>query len=156
MNLQEMKTLLNGSKTLRVQLPNGGFVPGHFHVSEIGKIQKTFIDCGGTVRSEVVTNFKLWNANDYDHRLFPDKLQRIIAISEETLDIDDRNEVQVEYQGQSIEKYGLAHNGAHFILTAKKTYCLAKDQCGIAVKKAKIRLPEMATGKHCGPNSGCC
>jgi hypothetical protein len=26
-------------------------VPTHYHITEVGKVQKDFIDCGGTVRS---------------------------------------------------------------------------------------------------------
>ena len=48
-------------------------VPSHFHVTEVGKITKHFIDCGGTVRNEEVVNFQLWQADDYDHRLHPEK-----------------------------------------------------------------------------------
>ncbi|MEI7863404.1 MAG: DUF6428 family protein, partial [Planctomycetota bacterium] len=32
-------------------LPDKSFVPAHFHITEVGRVQKDFIDCGGTVRS---------------------------------------------------------------------------------------------------------
>ena len=73
MKLSEIKTKLNQLETIAFKLPNGTLVPNHFHVTEVGKVTKNFIDCGGTVRHEEVVNFQLWNANDYDHRLHPEK-----------------------------------------------------------------------------------
>merc|ERR1711976_1067512 len=111
--------------------PNGELVPSHFHVTEVGKITKHFIDCGGTVRNEEVVNFQLWDANDYDHRLHPEKLLHIIELSEKSLGINDA-EVEVEFQGaNTIETYTLDFDGTNFLLVNKFTDCLAKDNCGI-------------------------
>ena len=105
MKLSEIKQQLNDLEKIAFQLPNGELVPNHFHVTEIGKVTKHFIDCGGTVRKEEVVNFQLWNANDYDHRLHPEKLLHIIELSQSTLGIGDL-EIEVEYQEQTIEKFG--------------------------------------------------
>ncbi|NNE76017.1 MAG: hypothetical protein HKN31_02985, partial [Pricia sp.] len=96
MKLSEIKTHLNKLETIAFLLPNGELVPNHFHVTEVGKITKNFIDCGGTVRKEEVVNFQLWDANDYDHRLHPEKLLSIIDLSEKILEIGDL-EIEVEY-----------------------------------------------------------
>ena len=64
MKLSQVKSALKQLKTIAFQLPNGELVPHHFHVTEVGKITKNFIDCGGTLRNEEVINFQLWNAND--------------------------------------------------------------------------------------------
>ena len=53
MTLSEIKNKLNKLDKIGFQLPNGKLVPNHFHVTEVGKITKHFIDCGGTVRNEV-------------------------------------------------------------------------------------------------------
>lgn len=74
MKLSQVKAILKDVKTISFQLPDNSLVPSHFHVTEVGEITKRFIDCGGTVRKETVVNFQLWNANDYDHRLHPEKL----------------------------------------------------------------------------------
>ena len=111
MKLSEIKSILKTLETIAFQLPNGTLVPNHFHVTEVGKITKNFIDCGGTVRKEEVVNFQLWNADDYDHRLHPEKLVNIIHLSEEVLGIEDL-EIEVEYQGATIQKYGLDFNVA--------------------------------------------
>ena len=69
MKLSEVKNQLSTLETVTFQLPNGTFVPEHFHVTEVGLVTKNFIDCGGTVRNETVVNFQLWDANDFEHRL---------------------------------------------------------------------------------------
>lgn len=146
MKLSEVKSKLNALSEIAFELPNGQLVPRHFHVTEVGKVTKDFIDCGGVLRREQTVNFQLWEADDYDHRLHPEKLLTIINIAENTLNITDQ-EVEVEYQGETIGKYNLDFNGTHFLLTAKLTDCLAKDACGI---------PEQPTPNACTPGSGCC
>lgn len=155
MKLSEIKDKLNQLETIAFQLPNGELVPSHFHVTEVGKITKHFIDCGGTVRHEAVVNFQLWNANDYNHRLHPEKLLHIIELSERTLNLEDL-EVEVEYQGESIQKFGLDFDGKSFLLTIKETDCLAKDNCGIPAVKPRVKLSEIQAANSCAPNSGCC
>ncbi|WP_318308703.1 DUF6428 family protein [Flagellimonas crocea] len=155
MKLDEVKSALAQLDTIAFQLPNGELVPNHFHVTEVGKITKHFIDCGGTVRHEEVVNFQLWNANDYDHRLHPEKLVHIIELSQKTLDIGNL-EVEVEYQGQTIEKFALDFDGTNFLLTTKQTDCLAKDKCGVPAEKPKVKLSELQSSASCTPGSGCC
>lgn len=155
MTLSEIKNKLQQLEQIGFQLPNGELVPSHFHVTEIGKITKHFIDCGGTLRNEEVVNFQLWNADDYDHRLHPEKLLNIITLSERVLGIEDL-EIEVEYQGDTIEKFGLDFDGKNFLLTNKQTDCLAKDKCGIPEEKPKIKLVELANESSCTPGGGCC
>ncbi len=155
MKVSEVKSILNKLETIAFKLPNGELVPWHFHVTEVGKVNKHFIDCGGTARKEEVVNFQLWNANDYDHRLHPKKLLQIIELSEKTLGIED-SEVEVEYQGQTIQKFGLGFDGSNFLLTSKYTNCLAKDKCGIPTEKPKVKLSSIQNSDCCKPNSGCC
>ncbi|SIS99318.1 hypothetical protein SAMN05421766_106151 [Zobellia uliginosa] len=155
MKLSEIKSALSKLEQIAFQLPNGELVPSHFHVTEIGKITKHFIDCGGTVRNEEVVNFQLWNANDYDHRLHPEKLLHIIELSEKTLGIGNL-EIEVEYQGDTIGKFGLDFDGTNFLLTTKQTDCLAKENCGIPTEKPKLQFSDLGQGSSCDPKSGCC
>jgi hypothetical protein len=155
MKLSEIKTILNQSESVAFELENGTMVPEHFHVTEVGVITKHFIDCGGTIRYEKVANFQLWNANDYDHRLKPNKLLKIIALSEEKLGMEDL-EIEVEYQSNTIGKYSLEFNGNNFVLTSKQTACLASDACGIPSEKPRIRLSTLNTANSCTPGGGCC
>lgn len=153
MKLSQIKTILKEVETIGFQLPNGELVPNHFHVTEIGKITKHFIDCGGTERVEKVVNFQLWNAEDYDHRLHPEKLLKIIDLSEKRLNIGDL-EIEVEYQSETIGKFGLDFDGQHFLLTTKQTDCLAKDQCGTSEVKPKASI--LVEQPSCSPNGNCC
>lgn len=154
MTLSEVKTALKGVPSIRFKLPNGEFVAPHFHVTEVGKLDKHFIDCGGTVRHELRVAFQLWEADDYDHRLNPEKLLNIISMSEEKLQLGDW-ELEVEYQGRSIEKFALEFDGSHFRLMAKKTDCLAKGRCGLPDEKPRKVLRDIKP-TVCEPGSGCC
>jgi len=151
MKLSEIKTILKKAVQIQFELPDGELVPRHFHVTEVGKVTKHFIDCGGTVRNEEVANFQLWNANDYDHRLHPNKLLNIIELSEKVLNMGDL-EIEVEYQGETIGKYGLDFDGWNFLLTSKQTDCLARENCSIPEDKSE----ETQADSCCSPNSGCC
>lgn len=156
MKLSEIKSHLKNLDRIGFQLPNGELVASHFHVTEVGKITKDFIDCGGKVRSETVINFQLWEENDYDHRLHPEKLVHIIELSEKIFKFDDL-EIEVEYQGkETIGKYNLEFDGTNFLLTSKLTACLAKEACGIPAEKTKLEFSEMSNGNSCAPGSGCC
>lgn len=148
MKLSEIKETLKTVETVNFELPNGTFVPEYFHVTEVGLITKNFIDCGGTVRKETVVNFQLWDANDYDHRLKPQKLLHIIELSQKVLGIEDY-EIEVEYQDTTIGKYDLGFNGKNFTLLNKHTACLAQEQCGVTSEKTN-------TSNSCTPGAGCC
>lgn len=155
MQLSELKNKLQDLKEISFKLPNGTLVPSHFHVTEVGKITKDFIDCGGKVRNEAVVSLQLWEENDYDHRLHPEKLISIIELSEKTFQLAGL-EVEVEYQGkETIGKYNLEFDGKHFLLTSKVTACLALDACGVPTEKPRIRISDVAA-PSCNPNSGCC
>ena len=155
MKLSEIKSHLQNLETIAFKLPNGKLVPSHFHVTEVGKITKDFIDCGGKVRKESVINFQLWEEQDYDHRLHPEKLASIISLSEKMFSLDDL-EIEVEYQGkETIGKYNLDFDGKNFLLTSKITACLALDACGIPVVKPRIKISDMQDS-CCSPSSGCC
>jgi hypothetical protein len=153
MKLSEIKKHLAVVETVNFKLPTGAYVPEHFHVTEIGLVTKHFIDCGGTERLEKVVSFQLWNANDNEHRLKPQKLLNIIALSENKLGIGDL-EIEVEYQSDTIGKYGLHFNGKEFSLVPKQTACLAKDQCGIPNVKTENQVKKEAA--CCTADSGCC
>jgi len=157
MKLSDVKKQLQVMDAVKFRLIDGTYIPAHFHITEVGQITKNFIDCGGTVRSEKAVNFQLWVAEDQEHRLVPDKLLNIITLSEKVLGIEDA-EVEVEYQSDTICKYGLAFNGTDFILETKKTNCLASEVCGINDEKPKVKLSELGTNEKscCTPGGGCC
>jgi hypothetical protein len=153
MKLSQVKKYLSGLQGVNFELPDGTLVPEHFHVTEVGVVTKHFIDCGGTVRTEKMANFQLWDANDFQHRLKPQKLANIISLSERILGMEDLD-VEVEYQGDTIGKYDLEFNGENFVLTSKQTACLAQDKCGIPADKLKV--VQSQTTNSCTPGGGCC
>jgi hypothetical protein len=156
MKLSEIKNHLKTLSSVNFELPDGSMVPESFHITEVGVITKHFIDCGGTVRNEKVANFQLWNANDTDHRLKPQKLVKIIELSEKVIGMEDL-EIEVEYQSGTIGKYSLAFNGTSFSLTAKQTDCLAKDNCGNPQEKQKLQLAEIKNeAACCSSEAKCC
>ena len=155
MKLSEVKQILPTLENVAFQLENETFVPEHFHVTEVGMITKNFIDCGGVIRNEKVVNFQLWNANDLEHRLKPNKLLKIISLSEDKLGIEDF-EIEVEYQSDTIGKYDLEFNGKSFILKNKRTACLAQEACGVPHEKQKIRLSDISNEPCCTPEGNCC
>jgi hypothetical protein len=156
MKLSEIKESLLTLDEIHFKLPNGTSVPAHFHVTEVGKVSKHFIDCGGQVRKEATVNFQLWEADDHVHRLHPQDLLEIIALAENKLGIENLN-IEVEYQGDTIGKYGLSFNGQQFLLTNKLTDCLDPKKCGVPVSKPKIRISQLRNSQNnCTPDSGCC
>jgi len=153
MLISAFKQTLSELDTLKFQLPNGEFVPAHFHITEVGNITRNFIDCGGVQRQENKLNLQLWVASDTDHRLDPTNLLNILQLAEKQLG-NSNIEVEVEYQQSTIGRYKLAFNGAVFQLINTQTACLAPNQCGIPQEKPRVRVT--ASGLSCNPNSGCC
>ena len=64
-------------------------------------------------------------------------------------------EIEVEYQSETIGKYGLEFEGERFILTTTQTDCLAKEKCGIPEVKP-VNLIQVENPSSCSPGSGCC
>lgn len=157
MKLSQIKSLLPDLKEIIFKLEDGTPVPAHFHVTEVGSVNKHFIDCGGTIRHENTVSFQLWSADDADHRLQPSKLLNIIELSENRIGIQDA-EIEVEYQTQTIGKYDLDFDGKCFILKNKMTDCLAPDKCGIPIEKPRVKLSEwiVQPKNTCTPGGGCC
>lgn len=158
MTISQLKSQLSAFPTLLFQLPDGTSVPAHFHVTEVGEVTKHFIDCGGTQRVEKVASLQLWSTNDYNHRLHPEKLVKIVELAEKQLGLGNLD-VEVEYQGpDTIAKYRLvAGENGTLLLTGKQTDCLAKENCGIPVPKKAVSLAGfVAKDSGCTPGGGCC
>ena len=157
MKISQFKQHLNDVSELNIIQPNGMFIPKHFHITEAGLTTKNFIDCGGTVRTEKTISFQVWVANDIEHRLEPQKLKKIIGLSEDLFNSEDL-EIEVEYQTETISRYGLDFVGNNFVLTNKFTDCLAKDNCGIPPEKMKVSISELQNkpAAACTPGGGCC
>ncbi|MEM6257756.1 MAG: DUF6428 family protein [Planctomycetota bacterium] len=147
MQLSELTHALNHypDAGLAFVLPDGSQVAPHFHVTEVGRVRKDFIDCGGTLRQSDTCVLQVWVANDVDHRLEAGKLGTIIALGRDLLQGTDLP-VEIEYDVGVITQFGIdaieaKENLITLKLSGKHTDCLAPDQCGI---------------DGCGDDSDCC
>ena len=137
MTVKEFNSLLaaHPEATMHWMLPDKSFVPQHYHITEVGRVQKDFIDCGGTVRSAASCLLQIWVADDTDHRLETTKLAAIMKVAVAVLQSDDLP-VEVEYEEGSISQYPLGGAevtpaGLLLYLGAKHTACLAPEKCGV-------------------------
>ena len=124
-----------GACELLLKLPSEEYVPAHFHVTEVGKVSKDFVDCGGVRRSEQTCVLQTLVANDIEHRLRANKLSRILE-SAGQLELSEGCAVEFEIQGNTIQIFSLDgvqvdDNHMTLSLRAKQTACLAPDKCGI-------------------------
>ena len=101
-----------------------------------------------------MANFQLWAADDYDHRLKPQKVIDIIEMAEKEIGLENL-EIEIEYQSETIGKYGLEFEGGRFLLTATQTDCLAKEKCGIP-EAQPVNFVPVQTSSGCSSESGCC
>lgn len=157
MKISALKHHLNSVTELNFKLPDGTSIPAHFHLTEIGLITKHFVDCGVSIHLEKWASLQIWVANDTDHRLQPEKFLKIIDNSEKIIGTQDL-EVEVEYQSDTIGRYGLEFDDSNFILMTKQTDCLAQDKCGIPQQKPKVLMSELTNSNQscCTPGGGCC
>ena len=116
-------------------LPDKSFVPDHYHITEVGRLQKDFIDCGGTIRSLSSCLLQIWVADDKHHRLQTTTLAKIMEVAGTVLKSDDLP-VEVEYEEGTISQYPVSGvevtpAGLLFYLGTKHTACLAPEKCGV-------------------------
>ena len=135
MNVVSFKEMLqaNANAPLQIMLPSGEFVPTHFHITEIGRVHKMFVDCGGTSRETMTCVLQVWVANDIHHRLDSTKLSKIFDFSKF---ISDDLPLEIEYQTESVSVYPVGDvevtpSGLLIVLGVKNTECLAPDKCGV-------------------------
>jgi len=135
MKLHELKSILGRSPAavVRFLLPNGEFAPAHAHVTEVARVDKRFIDCGGTLRTESYCRLQTWHASDVEHRLTAGKLSKIFAKAE-GVSLTDDLEVDVEHEVGFISQFPLeaieaAADELIFRLGVRHTACLAEDKC---------------------------
>ncbi|RYX82407.1 hypothetical protein EON83_19535 [bacterium] len=150
MKLAQFKALLesNRNKQFLLQLPNGKTVPQAFHITEVGFVSKTFIDCGGKVHTQQTCQLQAWLGPDVDHRIEAGKMADILTKATAIIP-HDFLDLEVEYEDEVISQYPVAdanvtETAVTLVLTTKHTDCLAKDLCFVPA------------GDSCAPGSGCC
>jgi hypothetical protein len=155
MKLSQFTTHLrqHPERQLTFILPDGDRIPAHFHITEAGRIDKSFIDCGATIRTIANCSLQAWVADDTDHRLTPGKLAGVLQIAAPLFKGDDLD-VELEYEDCSISQYPVLEALAEgtelvFQLGSKHTDCLAKELC-------VPQSTSTATTGCCTPGGGCC
>ena len=135
MNLTEFKQTLaaHPDLPLRFVLPDGQLVPAHAHVTEVARVDKRFIDCGGTQRNDAACRLQTWVADDTHHRLTAGKLLGILNKAAPLLETDDLR-IEVEHEAPILSQFPVTAVAAEddavvLRLGTKHTACLAEDQC---------------------------
>ena len=137
MNVKELiKALSSNDLLLKGAFSDGDTLPLHFHITEVGKVHKKFIDCGGTLRELTTCVLQIWVANDLDHRLKSGKVSKILQLAQTSLDLSDDLEVEIEYETNAVSLYpltsiGFSMTGLCLNLGSKHTACLAPERCGV-------------------------
>jgi hypothetical protein len=142
--------LSNPEHQLQFILPDGGRIPIHAHITEVGRVDKTFLDCGATIRKVSTLCLQSWVADDTDHRLPAGKLADIIDRAAPILGTEDLD-VELEYEDGFISQFPVETAQAQgdlliFTLSTKHTDCLAKEIC----------LPSPKESSSCCSGTGCC
>ena len=131
---------------LRFRLPTGVLLAEHLHLTEVARVEKRFIDCGGTVRTQVSARVQLWVADDTDHRVgcakcrqVPDRGRSVIGSEDVPFEV----ECDLPYLTM-LPVVGTVVEGADrvVLLGTSQADCLAPEVC----------LPPQA----CQPGGGCC
>lgn len=135
MTLRELKTLLllHPGKTLQLLLPRGEQVPVSFHITEIARIRKDFIDCGGRPHSTGICQLQAWIGPDEDHRLTAGKLSAILRKAA-SLFPADAIPLEFEYEDGLLSQFQvtshrLTSSALLLTLSEKHATCLAPDVC---------------------------
>ncbi len=135
MTLDALKRELaaNLNWNIRFVLPDGRQIPIHAHVTEVARIDKKFVDCGGTFRSSSYCRLQTWLAQDLDHRLSAGKLLGILNKASSFLESEDL-EVDVEHELDVITQFPLESvqvslDALLLRLGTRHTACLAPETC---------------------------
>ena len=162
MKIAELKNLLNQSPKANVRfiLPNGESIPAHAHVTEVARIDKRFVDCGGTMRNDSLCRLQTWFSDDTDHRLTAGKLAKILDIAAPLLESDEL-EIDVEHELVHITQFPLSSvevSGDEIILrlVERHTACLALDKCKPASQPKSDLNPLKFNFRETQSSPNCC
>jgi hypothetical protein len=148
LKISEVRAALAAAPGLPITViwPDGEPIEAHFHVTEVGRVQKDFVDCGGTVRRLVTCLLQTWVGDDVDHRITGEKLLKAFDYAAPVLGGEDLP-VELEYEACNVVQLRViaVERTAEALvvrLASKHTDCLAKELCVPATK--------------CAPGGGCC
>lgn len=134
-SVSTLKAALAAAPTLPLSViwTDGEPIESHFHITEVGRLQKDFVDCGGTVRRLVTCLLQTWVGDDLDHRITAGKLLKAFEHAAPVLGGDDLP-VELEYETCNVVQLIVASvtqepDRLVLQLGAKHTDCLAKELC---------------------------
>jgi hypothetical protein len=160
MNVAELKNKLNQcpNANVRFVLPGGERILAHAHVTEVARVDKRFIDCGGTLRTDALCRLQTWVSDDVDHRLTAGKLAKILELAAPVLQSEEL-EVDIEHEAGVISQFplGSVETSSEEIvlhLTQRHTACLAEDKC--KPKPAPSDFSPLKFNFHEQQSSSCC
>jgi hypothetical protein len=137
MTLAEFREALAGANDDIVTFcfPDGSYVPRHCHLTELGVVRRTSIDCGGVTHNRIHIVFQVWYATDVDHLLTARKMLSILDRSAGLLSTAELP-IEVEYGQTAAASYRMLaasrYDGeVRVMLEGRPTECLAPDKCGI-------------------------
>jgi hypothetical protein len=142
----------NQQHLVNFYLPNNFKIPKEFHITDIGSVLRSFIDCGGVIRNESYLQIQLWVGKDSNHRIKAEIVEKIIKKAKPVLDklpnlansnifIEYKDNIVSQYQ---IDSYKITDKSIDFYLKHIDTQCLAA-----------IRY-QNKSDKKCCVNESCC
>jgi hypothetical protein len=161
MTVAELLTELQAheDKAIAFLLPDGGLIPAHFHITEVGHVLKRFIDCGGTRRTLESCLLQTWVHSDVEHRLMAGKLATILHQAGDVLPHHELP-VEIEYEDGVVAQFPVEaaeviDGTLIFRCGWKHTDCLARGVCLPGECAPSAVVPSL-TSSCCVPGSGCC
>lgn len=167
MTLFEFKALLqdNRDRAFRVVLPTGDAVPISFHITEVGRVEKTFLDCGGKLHTRSTCQLQVWVGPDEDHRIQAGKMADILVRSGQVVPDDSLPlELEVELSNGFVSQFPVADfavsdKAVVLHLGVRHTECLAPELCVVPAPafKSSLSMAPVIELNSCGcGSSGCC
>ena len=151
MKLHELHAVLAGHPATfpRFVLPDGGHIPAHFHVTEVGHVVRNFIDCGGIIGRDEKVLLQTHVGDDPGHRLKSDRFAKSLELGNRVLPEDDLD-VEVEYDCCVVAQYPIKEakpTGEHLDLILKR----GRTQC-----RAEERREASTADSCCATATACC
>ena len=151
MKFHDLQNALEANPGLfpRFVLPDGDYIPMHAHVTEVGHVVRSFIDCGGLTGKEEKVLVQTHVGNDTDHRLRSDRFAKILQLGNRVIPSADLD-VDVEYDCCVVAQYTIAEavpDGEHLNLILRR----GRTQC-----RARERRDSKTVERCCSTSADCC
>ncbi len=149
----------NPNSLIDVYLPDGYLIPAHYHLTDVGCVNRYFIDCGGHTREENYIQIQLWLGKDINHRLRATTFLKILEQSQSILNklaTLEQSNIHLEYRKDIVTQYPITDiksiNNKIIINTETLT-----TQCLAALRHEK-EIKQESDNSSCSNNTqvNCC